>query len=62
MQVIAQKGMKCPMERKPRRYVTDSMTIDVPATSYYRRLLNDGSLVRRLPKSFTKIKTYKGGN
>jgi hypothetical protein len=45
MKVIAQKGTKCPMEGKPREYITDSKAVDVPETSYYKRLINDGSLV-----------------
>ena len=45
MKVIAKKGCKCPMERKPRQYITDADPVNVPDTTYYRRLVADGSLV-----------------
>ena len=46
MKVIAAKGMKCPMERRWRSYITDSEPVEVPETAYYTRLVRDGSLVR----------------
>lgn len=46
MKVIAAKGLKCPKEGKPREYITDTESVDVPeGSTYYRRLINDGSLV-----------------
>jgi hypothetical protein len=45
MWVKASQGLKCPMERKPRSYISDSQAKEVPETSYYRRLINDGSLI-----------------
>jgi hypothetical protein len=45
MKVRAKKGAKCPMEGAPRTYITDSKTVEVPPTAYYRRLVKDGSLV-----------------
>lgn len=45
MKVQAAPGQKCPMEGKPRSFITDAAGVDVPDTSYYRRLLKDGSLV-----------------
>jgi hypothetical protein len=33
------------METNPRAYITDSDPVDVPDTTYYRRLLDDGSLI-----------------
>ncbi len=44
MLVIASPGTRCPMERKPRAYITASAPVEVPSTAYYRRLLADGSL------------------
>ena len=46
MEVIAAKGLRCPMEGKPRSYITDSTPVDVPESAYYRSLVRDGSLVR----------------
>ena len=45
MLVKAAPGLQVPMERNPREYITDTEPIDVPDTTYYRRLLDDGSLV-----------------
>ncbi|OPY06546.1 MAG: hypothetical protein A4E68_02386 [Syntrophaceae bacterium PtaB.Bin095] len=45
MKVLAKPGAKCPMEHKPRAYITDSVPVDVPDSIYYRRLLADGSLI-----------------
>lgn len=45
MKVKAAQGLQCPMEDKPREYITDKAVVDVPDTPYYRRLLDDGSLV-----------------
>ncbi|MBI5550746.1 MAG: DUF2635 domain-containing protein [Desulfobacterales bacterium] len=47
MKVVAAKGTKCPMEGKPRQYIDDRAGADVPETTYYRRLLADGSLVHK---------------
>lgn len=39
-------GEICPMENKHRDYITDdSKGVEVPDTSYYRRLLDEGSLI-----------------
>lgn len=45
MKVKAAKGLQCPMEGKPREYITDSKAVEVADSAYYRRLLEDGSLV-----------------
>ena len=45
MKVKAAPGTKCPMEGKPREYITGKEAVDVPGSSYYKRLVNDGSLV-----------------
>jgi len=44
MKVMARPGAKCPKEGSPRDYITDRTPVDVPNTSYYRRLIADGSL------------------
>ncbi|MDR3631480.1 MAG: hypothetical protein P4L42_14210 [Desulfocapsaceae bacterium] len=45
MKVKAAPGLKCPMEGRPRSYITDdSEGVDVPDTAYYRRMIADGSL------------------
>lgn len=45
MKVKAASGLKCPMEDNPRKYITDDPKgIVVPDTSYYQRLVDDGSL------------------
>jgi len=44
--VQASPGLHCPKEGKPRQYITDEKPVEVPESAYYRRLLDDGSLVR----------------
>lgn len=52
MIVKSAPGTQTPMENNPREYITDSDPIDVPATAYYRRLKDDGSLIEaRLGKT-----------
>lgn len=54
MVVKSAPGTQTPMETNPREYIPDSDPIDVPDTAYYRRLLDDGSLVEaRLGKQKT---------
>lgn len=43
--VKAAPGLKCPMEGKPREYITDSKPVEVPCTDYYRKRVDDGSLI-----------------
>lgn len=52
MKVRAAAGLKCPKEDNPREYITDDPkgTV-VPDTSYYQRLVNDGSLELVLAKT-----------
>ncbi len=45
MKVKAKSGTRCPKEGKPREYIADSHPVDVPNTTYYRRLVRDGSLI-----------------
>lgn len=44
MYVKAAPGSRCPMDGKPREFITDS-PVEVADSAYYRRLLADGSLV-----------------
>lgn len=47
MKVLSAPGTQCPREEDPTSYVPDSGDpVDVPDTMYYRRLVNDGSLIR----------------
>lgn len=45
MRVTAAPGLRCPKEGAPREYITDAAPVEVPETSYYLRLVADGSLV-----------------
>lgn len=45
MKVIAAKGIKVPMEDKPREYITDAESIDVPESAYYLRRVADQDLL-----------------
>ncbi|WP_175895682.1 DUF2635 domain-containing protein [Burkholderia cepacia] len=47
MKVMARAGLSVPKEGKPRQYITDSDVVDVPASAYYMRRINDGDLVRQ---------------
>ncbi len=61
MKVIAGKGLKCPMDGRPRTYITDSEPVEVPENSYYGRRLRDGSLVRAAGDTGTAQKPKGGG-
>jgi hypothetical protein len=56
MLVIALMGTRCPMEENPRKYITDSEAVEVPETTYYRRLIIDGSL-QETKKKIKEVKT-----
>ena len=46
MRVRAADGQKCPRENNPREYITDDVKgTEVSDTTYYRRLIDDGSLI-----------------
>lgn len=64
MQVKAKPGEKCPLEGKPRQYITDGVAVTVPETSYYRRLVREGSLLEvKAPVEKKAEKTAaKGGD
>lgn len=55
--VKAQPGEKCPREENPRTYISDDPKgVEVEDSSYYRRLLDDGSLLS------VESKKSKGGD
>ena len=56
MNVIAAKGLKCPMEGKPKTYIPDAAPVDVKASPYYLRLVRDWSLIIETPKEEPKGK------
>jgi len=45
MLVKAAPGLKVPKEAKPREYITDAKTVEVPESVYSRRCLAQGDLV-----------------
>lgn len=45
MIVKAASGLKVPKEGKPRQYITDVESVEVPDTAYYRRRVAEGDLV-----------------
>ena len=46
MKVKAPPGILCPKEEQPREYITeDPAGVEVPDSAYYRRLVDDGSLL-----------------
>ena len=45
MLVKASEGLRCPMESNSRRYITDSVAVTVIKSTYYKRLVRDGSLL-----------------
>lgn len=49
MQVTAAADLRCPMENNPHQYINDKDAETVPDSAYYRRLVDDGSLVLSPP-------------
>lgn len=45
MLVIAKTGINVPHEFKPRAYITDEKSVEVPDSAYYRRRMADGDLI-----------------
>lgn len=43
--VSAAQGLKVPYETKPRKHITDSCKVQVPASAYYLRRIASGELV-----------------
>ena len=56
LKVTAAPGIRCPMEGRPREYITDTAVAEVPDTAYYRRLLADGSLIKAGPGNKKEVK------
>ena len=58
--VKAPAGKICPKEGgKPAGMITDAESVTVPNNAYYRRLVNEGSLVKTAPAAKSK---KQGGN
>jgi len=57
LKVTAAPGTRCPMEGRPREYITDTAAVEVPDTAYYRRLIADGSLVKTTPGNKKEVRT-----
>ena len=63
MKVLAAPGTKCPKEGKPREYIDEQTVFDAPETTYYKRLINDGSLMlASAAAAGTTAKQKSGGN
>lgn len=58
--VKAAPGVKVPREDNARRYITDAETLDVLATPYYLRRINDGDLVESVATVATTSAKAKG--
>lgn len=46
MKVKAKQGVQVPREDNPRRYVSDSETLEVAESAYYLRRIADGDLMQ----------------
>lgn len=57
MRVQAAPGLKCPKENDPRQYIGEE-PVEVPDTAYYRRMLDDESLV--LAPVVGEVETKRG--
>ena len=57
LKVTAAPGARCPIEGRPREYITDTAAVEVPHTTYYLRLLADGSLVKATGGNKKEVKT-----
>ena len=60
MKVLAAPGTRCPMEGDPRKYIGDAEPAEVPDSSYYKRLVLDGSLTIAPAASVSPVRK-KGG-
>lgn len=45
MLVKSRPGTRTPIEGNPKKYITDTEPVEVDPTGYYKRLIEDGSLV-----------------
>lgn len=46
LQIKAAPGLKVPMQNTPRRYINDSVAINVDDSAYYRRQIALGDLIK----------------
>ncbi|MGD0278346.1 MAG: hypothetical protein ABSC11_03465 [Smithella sp.] len=60
MWVIAIPGTQCPKERSPREYINDKTPVKMPDTTYYQRLVGDGSLLIATPPAASTAKKNGG--
>lgn len=49
IKVKAAPGLRFPMERRPKRHITDT-PVTVESTAYYRRAIADGDLIQMTEK------------
>ncbi|MCD5362799.1 DUF2635 domain-containing protein [Chromobacterium aquaticum] len=61
MKVKAAPGIKVPREDKPREFITDAATVDVPNSAYYLRIQADGDLIEIDAADSAKTTAKKGG-
>jgi hypothetical protein len=61
MKVQAKPGGICCREDQSRNYIRDDAPVEVPDTLYYRRLVNEGSLILVDGKPVPTDKTAKKG-
>lgn len=59
MKVVAKKGTRCPKENNPREYIDDIHPVEVPDTIYYKRLIEEGSLLIFQKKDKEEVKNGK---
>lgn len=52
MILTAAKGLKVPMEFKPRDYITDDAVFKVEDSAYYARRISDGDLLPAKPEDW----------
>lgn len=45
VRVKAKENTKCPTERNPREYINDSDIVEIELSTYYKRRIEDGSLI-----------------
>jgi len=59
VKVQAKKGTRCPREGSPRKYITDSVAVEISLTPYYRACIRDGSLVEVTDDKTKNVKEVK---
>jgi hypothetical protein len=61
MIVTSAPGTRCPKEGRPREYIGDEKVESVPNTTYYKRLVAEGSLVLA-KEAPDEVKSKRGGD